>query len=941
LEAIRKLLRPALRDRSVRFVFPSEICAEAWLAESLRMGVGAIEADRFLGWDRFKEAAARVDGRPASDDYIRRIFAANLLSENAVGPFLSSLLPPAYAGLWQPFAGYLASRLPALGRLPNAMREAGRVARGDPALADWLDIRERYETFLRGIGRFEPSYEPQALRDLQGKTMIFLPELIEDFEEYRAVLETAPSIVLVGLPAERPAPRSAERPEVQLRKPETALAELRQVLAEVGELLDSGLETERIAITVAGLDRYRPYLEREAILFSVPLAVRSGLNLSATPGGRLFAALRDLYSSGFSFDALRDLVMSPAWPWKGPWKNPGLGRQIITEGLRLHAVASWPECGKTADAWERSLDGSLLSAYRRLKSRVTAIAAAADFRSLLKAYNAFRAEFLSPERDDWDKGADLTLARCVVELEGLVHAQGQTGLEVTGAFGIFMRALDSKPYVSSAAGDGGTGVPVYEWRVAAGICPERHFILNASQDALALPSRGFDFLAETLRKELGTAGDAAPAFIKAYALSGTSVSFSCPEAGFGGEEAVHGFLVSMSREDAVEGPRDFSYREEAAWLSGRGPAPKRIHKTQVLGLAAATAASFAASGDGAFLEPATAVLAARRLYREGEARPGIDSTSIDDYHSCPYAFLYLRLLRAGPEPSGIAFADALFMGEVYHSALAILFARIRDADGRFKSERVEAYRGLVGNCLDEAFAQLANKRGAFVGVVLETYRGRLERYLQNLVTVEAERFPSLAIRFLEAEFELEYPEVAGGVVLRGRIDRISRSEKGAIVVDYKKGGLPTKAQVAPDADGNIAEAQIPCYIRLVTDGGPIMGAEGPAVGTEIDSAWYISIEGDSNRKPGTAACAFGAPTLRLGSAPGPTTARGDKVAYVPQEGLAPFLDAFDEALRRTVEGIFAGAFPLAPKESQKMACANCGARGICRERYALRFGVNS
>ena len=74
----------------------------------------------------------------------------------------------------------------------------------------------------------------------------------------------------------------------------------------------------------------------------------------------------------------------------------------------------------------------------------------------------------------------------------------------------------------------------------------------------------------------------------------------------------------MSREDAEEGPRDNSYREEAAWLSGRGPAPKRIHKTQVLGLEAAAAAPFAASGGGAFLEPATAVLAARRLYREGK-----------------------------------------------------------------------------------------------------------------------------------------------------------------------------------------------------------------------------------------------------------------------------------------------------------------------------------
>jgi hypothetical protein len=909
---IEEILRPALRDRGVRFVFPSEICAESWLAEALRMGVGAIEADRFLGWDKLKEAAAREDGRPASDDYLRKIFSASLLAENAASPFLASILPPAYADLWQPFAGYLASRLPALARLPSALRAVGRSSSrdGDPAAADWMEVRRRYEAFLGGIGRFEPSYEPHSLRALEGRTIVFFPELIEDFEEYRSALEAAPSVRLVGLPAAG----STER--VPLRRPETALAELRQTLAEVGELLDSGLEAERIAITVANLSRYRPYLEREATLLSVPIALRSGESLASTSGGRLFVAMRDACSSGFSYDALRDLALSPAWPWA----DPSFGRGMMAAGLRLHALASWSEKGKPVDAWERSLGGSLLSDYRRLKSRITAIASASDFKQLLKSYNSFKAEFLSPEREDWEPGADLTLARCVVELQGLARAQAQSGLEVQGAFGLFMRALDSKPYVGAGASG---GVPVYEWRVAAGICPDRHFILDASQDALSLPSRGFDYLGEALRKELNAAlradeaRDSAPAFIAAYAQSGASVSFSCPQTGFGGDLAAHGFLVSMSREEEEKekGPRDDSYREEAAWLSGRGPAPTRLHGTQARGLAAALAAPAQATAapGGAFLQASTVALATRGLYREGDPRLGMDSSSMDHYSSCPYAYLYLRLLGAEPEPSGIAFADAIFIGEAYHAALGLLFERIGEADGSFRPERAEAYRLLVGDCLDEAFSRLASRRGAFVGVVLEAYKGRLERYVENLVKVEAERFPSLEIVSIERELERDYPGLAGGVALRGRIDRISRSERGAVVVDYKKGAFPSKARVAPDGAGAIAEAQIPCYLRLA----------GAAMA--IDSAWYVSIEGDAKREAGAAACAFGA----------------DKSAYVPLEGLEPFLEAFDRALAETVDGILAGSFPLAPKESQKTACANCGARGICRERYALRFAAGA
>jgi hypothetical protein len=925
---IRELLGPALRDRSTRFVFPSEICAEAWLAEALGMGVGAIESERFLGWDRLKQAAAGPEGRKASDDYLRRIFAADLLAGNASEPFLSSIVPPGYAELWQPFAGYLASRLPALGRLPEALetaraRGAGRSGGGaGPAAADWLEVRRRYEGFLRGIGRYEPAYEPRSLRAPGGTTIIFFPELIEDFEEYRATLESAPGIRLAPLPDERPRGR--------LRRPETALAELRGVLAEAGKLLDGGLEAERIAITVAGLDAYRPYLEREARLLSIPLAIKSGSSLASTSGGRLFAAIRGAHSSGFSYDAMRDLVMSPAWPWK----DATFGRSLLSEGRRLHAVAPWTEGGKMADAWERSLGGgSLRDSYRKLRRRASELVSAADFKSIIKAYNAFKAEFLSPDRGNWDTGADLTLARCVVELQALAGAQAESGLKVEGAFGLFMRTLEEKPYVGSAAG---AGIPVYEWRVAAGILPKRHFVLGASQDALAVPAKGFDFLGEELREELGQAlrgdrparDDSGPDFISAYALSGDEVSFSCPRAGFTGEMAAHGFLSTISGEDESEAPRDGAYRDEAAWLSGRGSAPARLHAVQALGIAAAAEVSPAPRADGAFLEGRAAALASRRLYREGESRASLDSSAVDAYLACPFAYLYLRLLDAGPEASGIDFVDALFIGEVYHEALALLFERIREADGRFRAERVSDYAALVGECLGEAFAALARKRGAFVGVVLEAYRGRLEPCLRALLAAEAERFPSLQVGSVESSFELEYPladfpEVPGGVVLRGRVDRVSLSEAGAVIVDYKKSHLPSRAQVSPDEAGGIAEAQMPCYVRLVA------GAEGEGK-AGVESAWYVSVEGDGRRGPGSAACAFAAT---------PAAARGEKSPYVAGEGLAPLLAAFDRALRDTARGVFAGAFPLAPKESQSIVCADCGARGICRERYAIRFGV--
>jgi hypothetical protein len=943
--AISKELEPRLRDRSTRFVFPSEICAEAWLAESLRSSDGsrpaALESDRFLGWDRLKERAQRADGRKSSDAFVRSIFAAHLLAKNAERPFLLSILPPEHAGLWQPFAGYVASRLAALGSLPAALGSLPAAmdatgGRKEPGAKDWLEVRKQYSDFLDGIGRFEPAYEPRSLRELEGQTLIFFPELIEDFAEYAPVLESMPSVRLVRLP---PPPG-----RVELLSPATALAELRDSLSEAGGLLDRGVAAERMAFTIASLDRYRPYLEREAALLSVPVAVRSGSSLAATAGGRLFAALRDAEASGSSFDSLRDLLASKAWPWK----DRELWRSLIATGKRFHAVAPWPEKGRMADPWELILGGTSLTSYRRLRSRISAVVGASDFRSLLKAYNAFRSEFLSQDRGEWDSAADLTLASCVEVLEGLAAAQRETGLDVgKAAFGLFMHELESRRYVDR---DKDEGIPVYEWRVAAGIPCERHFVLGTSQEAITLPSRGFDFLDATLRRRLSRAlygdplaaeRDAAPRFVDAYAISGSSVSFSCPQSGFEGDAAAHGYLVSLALargspeapEAARHTARDESYRREAAWISGRGPAPARLHAIQALGLAKAARAPASRLSEGAALEASTAALASARSRREGDGFLRLDATAIDYYLSCPYSYLYLRLLGAGPEPSGIAFVDALFLGEVYHAALARLFTRIREADGRFRPELASEYADLVPACLDEAFADLSRERGAFVRVVLEAYEGRLELYLRNLVAAEAERFPGLEIGPLEGELVLEYPELR--ILLRGRIDRISRSEAGEIVIDYKKGALPSKSSVEPraggaaasDADASIAEAQIPCYLRLVSGRQDAFAArqgarsDGAAAGARIDSAWYVSIEGDGSRRPGSGACAFGA-------------AKG---AYVPVEGLEDFLAAFDRALRLVADGIGSGAYPFAPKDTQREACENCGARGICRERYALRF----
>jgi hypothetical protein len=236
-------------------------------------------------------------------------------------------------------------------------------------------------------------------------------------------------------------------------------------------------------------------------------------------------------------------------------------------------VAPWTAGGQKVDAWDESLSGQERSWYLGLRRKITDIVRADSFASLRKSYNVFRSEYLAPQGEGWDEGTNLSLARCVEELGELVEAEDATKLRAGAAsFGIFMRVLADKVYVRAGKEP---GVSVSDWRVSAGIYPARHFILGASQDALSVPRRGFDFLGEGLRKRLGPAlyadpaeadRDSGPDFIRAYALSGASVSFSCPEVGWDGETSVHGYLLSLPPDETAangrEG-RDPSYRDEA------------------------------------------------------------------------------------------------------------------------------------------------------------------------------------------------------------------------------------------------------------------------------------------------------------------------------------------------------------------------------------------
>jgi len=290
---------------------------------------------------------------------------------------------------------------------------------------------------------------------------------------------------------------------------------------------------------------------------------------------------------------------------------------------------------------------------------------------------------------------------------------------------------------------------------------------------------------------------------------------------------------------------------------------------------------------------------------------------MDDYATCGFAALSSRLLQAEPEATGIDFADDRFMGEVYHAALEAFWKRVKEEHGAFRPERLAEYRAWIPEAISLGFVRSAERSGPFALAVLEALAARVEWYVLALLDAELEAgsgyFANLEVLDVERERTLRVD--AERVKLSGRLDRVQLKDGKAVIVDYKKSGLPSKEAVRgeelEDGSRRLGETQMPAYQALVE-----------SEGLALASAWYASVEGNSRTKAGDFSCALG---------DGPDAA-------VPAAGLASIREAFAAALAATAKGLRAGLYPMPDPADQEETCKGCRIRPVCRERYAARVG---
>jgi ATP-dependent helicase/DNAse subunit B len=206
-------------------------------------------------------------------------------------------------------------------------------------------------------------------------------------------------------------------------------------------------------------------------------------------------------------------------------------------------------------------------------------------------------------------------------------------------------------------------------------------------------------------------------------------------------------------------------------------------------------------------------LAAQSLLAELAAREAVSAGALERFADCPVKWLVQDILRPdelAPDP------EAMVRGDYAHAVLEHTYRRLRQETG--------GRRVTLANLADAErilLEELRNRRSAFRLSPKQTRvraaARRLEFDLLRFLRAEADSDATFEPEHLELRFgygEGTGPvEIASGLRVRGRIDRVDTSDGKALVLDYKSSRRVDRYKVASWESENRFQAAL--YMLVV------------------------------------------------------------------------------------------------------------------------------
>lgn len=876
---ISKILISNINNPSTIFIFSTSTVMNSWIEYLIthadQTGTDALPLERFIAWDTFKGKYlhAEESGKSSVPSILRNFFVQDLIYKNAnldKSQRFQVIINPedSYAREAASFADWISKNLPSLHfwkkRLDQSAETYGQLDAEDQ---DYEKLYQLYKDFLDKNKLFEPAWlDNLELGDKNTNFILFYPELLEDFGDYKEIFKKNDNITLCTMPDDIP------NPEVYFFK--DSRSELRQTILRIIQLVkDDKADWSEIALSIPDIETYRPYIEREFKLYQVPFVIKAGLSLTKNNAGQIFREINNCHKENFTFDSVRSLLLDENLPWKSEFEEKR--KNLIRVGNEMRCICSPEEkdiwlsafakkiavLNKQENTEEIALYEELKKFYQEVKALVEGFFTEKSFKSIKKAWFDFRRYFFTDE-DTFSDEANAILGRCLSELNEIIRVEEEfqaAELHISDPFSFFLNELDKKKY--SPQQNDKTGVSVFPYKLSGPACFKYQFVIDASQKNLEIPYKRLTFLNAKKRARLHLIDDdkelrASEVFIKLYAKKSYEqntdddfVTFSAAEETFAGFAIPHSNLQpaknplpDLNETDYIRNEKlyalDFITEEKPEKLTeNQKEAIKNWAKTQT------PCETEDYRVNEKIISNITQILIKNRsgknIYGEEIISDQLKITARNDlelFYPCPRKWLLKSILKLKDDTLDTNLMQSYDMGNLNHKILELFMLQFKGSPLPYFDQNSKTFKIILPDAniispepqdfslnllpfIDKALLAPSDFRDS--PLVIEALKKQKERIAQKL-----EDFLKDLLLPLEEGgigkcilYDCEKTLAAKGdgrFDFYGKIDCLLLTpENEWIIVDYKNSAIPASKDTVSDENDLLGDFQMPVYFTLL------------------------------------------------------------------------------------------------------------------------------